>query len=70
MSESTPSRYNCPCCKLPLRMHLDGDEIILFCARGRCKCNAMNDGEKGGTAWEAFQKLVAQFELWEDSQVE
>jgi len=64
------SRYKCPCCTRSLRMHLEGENIILFCSHGACNCYAMNDGEKGGTAWEAYQKLVAQFELWMENRIE
>lgn len=59
--------YPCPCCHKPLKSHIVENGILLFCARGPCPCNKMNDGEEGETAWEAYQKLVAQYELWQES---
>jgi len=56
--------YQCQCCGRPLRAHLEEDAVRLFCTFRSCGCNEMQTGERGGTAWEAYQNLVAQHELW------
>jgi len=62
------SAYTCPECGGELAMHLEEPQIRLFCPHGPCPCNAMNDGEVGDTAQEAYDKLRIQHEGWLDSQ--
>ena len=63
------STYRCPCCGHELASSLEGSDVRLFCTNGpTCACYAMNDGEVGATAQEAFEKLQIQHEGWLDSQ--
>lgn len=62
------SAYNCPCCTRPLCSNVEESRVVLYCSHGPCECYAMNDGETGENAKEAYDKLVAQYELWAENQ--
>lgn len=66
---SPVSTFKCPCCQHPLRVHLEDDQVRLFCSHGPCECYEMNGphGAVGANAQESYDKLVAIYNGWLES---